>query len=538
MKNILFFLLLPFILISQEDQIFIDGIFNDWNNINNYNDDVETIENGTDFTNISVTNDSDYLYIKFETSGEIDLSDGDYNIELMIDTDNNNLTGYQPSFNTNIGVEIGIMFNQKFIWYNTPEANLQLSLYDIGVYPAPTVTSNEFEIAIDLNAQYNGVSLFQNSELKIQMRDLDSEDNIPNNNSEIIYNINPISSNDTNININKDYSQLIRLTAYNLWNDGFEDAERLPQLKSILQTLDSDIFAFSECWDTNEETVKNILDVVIPLENNNGWMVIKKENDDLIIASKYPIIEQWNNEENGIQNMQPCLIDLPDDIYAKDLLIINSHMSCCSKDSLRQIQADNFVNFILDAKSEGGVIDLVEGTPFVLCGDLNLVGFSQQITTLLTGEIINTDVFGSGGGMNWSNNNLKDQICFNTSSPLSYTWRDLTPSTGSYPYGRLDFIIFSDDVMSAQKSFSLDTQKMTQGQLNSNNLDNYDSVASDHLAITTDFAIPLILSGQKEYHWFKKILNKINFIGQNTKQKNLTLEVYDDGSTLKKYIIE
>ena len=105
----------------------------------------------------------------------------------------------------------------------------------------------------------------------------------------------------------------------------------------------------------------------------------KKAGDDLILASRFPIIQDWPDESSGIKKMHPCLIDLPDDIYAKDLLIINSHMSCCDNDLARQEQSDDFVNFILDAKTPGGVIDLDEGTPFVLCGDLNLVGIVTTI---------------------------------------------------------------------------------------------------------------------------------------------------------------
>ena len=37
------------------------------------------------------------------------------------------------------------------------------------------------------------------------------------------------------------------------------------------------IYAFSECYDTSTETVKNILDEILPISNNQGWYVIKKE---------------------------------------------------------------------------------------------------------------------------------------------------------------------------------------------------------------------------------------------------------------------
>ena len=539
-KFILIIFYLPLFTYSQSNQIYIDGYFEDWVNINNYTDPNDNIESGVDFINISVTNDNKYLYIKFETNEEIDLSDGNYDIELLLDTDNDNITGWSPSFNDNIGAEIGIMFNQRFFWYNVPETDLQLSLYDMDIYPAPTVTSNQFEIAIALDSEYEKQLLFPNAEIKIQLIDWVSNDNIPNNNSEIIYTIQSNNQSYSQIQIPKANDNLIRLTAYNVLSNGFNNEERVEGLKNILQSLNSDIFAFSECGNTTAQSIKNILDEILNLNTELGWFVVKKDGDDLIIASKFPISAHWPNEDNGIKTMHPCLIDLPDNLYAQDLLVVNAHMSCCGSDSLRQIQADDFVNFILDAKSQGGVIDLVESTPFVLCGDLNLVGYSQQLNTLITGEIINTSLFGQGGGMNWSDNNLKDQVCWNTEQPLSYTWRDISPNEGvpgSYPHGRLDFIIFSDDVMYAEKSFSIDTELMNQQILNTNNLFIDDSKASDHLAITTDFSLPSLLSNHPNKIEKKKI-NHFDILGKDSNHRNFIIEIYDNGEIEKKYFVK
>ena len=538
-------IIFPIFLFSQTNQIYIDGAFNDWQNINSYDDVLGDTDYGTDFLSVAITNDSRYLYINFTTSEDIDLLDSGindielYNIEILIDTDNNNETGFSPSFNDNIGCELGIMLNQRFTWYNVPEPDIQISLYDIGVLPAPTVTSNQFEIAIDLAAEYNGLPLFPNSECKIQITDWISQDKIPNNGSEIIYNLNSNNLEYPVKNTNKEFESLIRLSAYNVLYNGFDDSYRLDFLKNTLRALDSDIFAFSECSETSTQTVENILNETLPLDVGNSWEVIKKENDDLILASRFPIIEDWPNNSTGIKSMHPCLIDLPDDIYATDLLVINAHMSCCSKDSLRQIQADDFVHFILDAKSPGGEIDLDEGTPFVLCGDLNLVGFSQQLNTILTGDIINNDIYGPSGGMNWSNNNLKDEICWNTDLPLSYTWRDLSPANGSYPSGRLDFIIFSDDVMSSEKAFSIDTETMSQESLNETGLNFNDSRGSDHLAITADFHIPLLLEKPNQEMNEKKILRRTNILGQKKENVDvgINVEIYNDGTSLKKWLI-
>ncbi len=544
MFKLIFLFLASCFSFSQNTQINIDSQFNDWENIFSFEDEFNDI-GGVDFKSISITNDDKFLYIKFETFEEIDLLDMEFNgeelydVEIFIDTDNDSQTGFVPAYNENIGCELGIMFNQRYVWYNEPSPDVQISLYDVGIFPAPTVTSDQFEIAIDLKSEYDGSLLFPNSEIKIQLRDWISGDNIPNINSEIIYNINSKYLDYQPININKDSSNLIRLTAYNVLNNGLDDNNRIDKLKNILQVLDSDIFAFSECYQTSQETVKNILDNILPVSNIGGWFVKKKDGDDLILASKFPIIQDWPDESFGIKKMHPCLIDLPDDIYAKDLLIINSHMSCCDNDVARQEQADDFVNFILDAKTPGGIIDLDEGTPFILCGDLNLVGLSQQLKTILTGEIINTDDYGFGGGMNWSNNELKDQVCMHTELPLSYTWRDISYDVGSYPYGKLDYIIFSDDVISSQKSFSVDTEFISQQSLNTNNLNNDDSSGSDHLPITVDFDIPLTLNQRDKENIFKKLIRRINFLGQSKKTNSgMIINMYNDGTIEKNYVSE
>ena len=543
--NLIFYFLLFSLSFSQENQIIIDGKFQDWEGVEFIEDNINDNGFAVDFTSLSITNDNRYLYIKFTTTEQIDLMDSGsngesmYNTVIYIDTDNNNKTGYVPNYNSNIGSELGIFLNQRYVWYNTPNPNVQISLYDIGLFSAPTVTSNEFEIAIDLEAQYGGENLFPNQEIKIQLKDFISDDAIPNINSEIIYNINSNNLNYTTLNTEKEKEDLIRLSAYNVLYNGLDDNERLEQLKNIIKSVNADIYAFSECYDTSSETVKNILDEILPISNNQGWYVIKKEDDDLITASKFPIIQDWPNESYGIKKMHPCLIDLPDSLFTKDLLVINAHMSCCDNDNDRQEQADDFVNFILDAKSTGGIIDLANETPFVLCGDLNLVGLSQQLQTLTSGEIIDTEAFGIGGGMNWSDNDLKDEICMHVETPFSYTWRDITPSPGSYSYGRLDYIIFSDDVMSSQKSFTIDTKFISQKKLNEMNLDVNDSFGSDHLLTTIDFDIPKSLSQKEDKKIIKKLLRKLNIVGQQKKKnKGLLINIYNDGTTEKKYKLQ
>ena len=54
-------------------------------------------------------------------------------------------------------------------------------------------------------------------------------------------------------------------------------------------------------------------------------------------------------------------------------------------------------------------------------GDLNLVGDRQQLTTLVTGEIINTQLFGNGGPPDWDETDLEDLISQQTDKRTAYT---------------------------------------------------------------------------------------------------------------------
>ena len=91
MKNIIYcILLLPYYFYSQINQIKIDGQFQDWENVYTIEDELNDVESGVDFKSISITNDNKYLYIKFETTEDIDLLDtgfeGEdlYNLEIFI----------------------------------------------------------------------------------------------------------------------------------------------------------------------------------------------------------------------------------------------------------------------------------------------------------------------------------------------------------------------------------------------------------------------------------------------------------------------
>ncbi|WP_299101530.1 T9SS type A sorting domain-containing protein [uncultured Winogradskyella sp.] len=489
-KNLYKILLLFTInLASQSAEITIDGVFNDWDSsLTTYTDTSESL-NGIDILELQVTNDDEFLFIKIKSNIEFDLTDNlvSQQVRLFLDTDNDANTGY--SIQNGYGTEVGIIFKELFAHYNvSPYSEINFS--DLKLRAAPTVTSKEFEIAIGRHQIPDGVNpLFTSSTIKILLKNDDNLDKIPNDGLTFSYTFDdtPVTPY-TPIDITKSNLTDIRLLAYNTLSSGLDDPNRVDNFEQIIKAIAPDIIGLTECWDINATEVKSLFDAWFPLGTTNGWYTAKLGG--LITVSRWEIIEQWTS----LTRQFPVLIDLPS-TYANDILFTNAHLNCCDADNLRQDQADQYAAFILDSKAPGGLITLEENTPFVYSGDLNLVGYSQQLTTLKTGDIQNTANYGLGAALDWDDTDLKEENCLQADLRMGYTWR----SDGQgFPPGKLDFIIFSDYTLTAQKSFVLQTEVMPIDRLWQYNLNALDtSIASDHFPVVTDFSINESLSSGK-----------------------------------------
>ncbi len=472
------------VIIAQSAPITIDGVYDDWTtDLATFTDIPESVS-GIDLLEMQVSNDANFLFIRIKTDTEFDLTTDlvSQGLMLYIDADNDPNTGY--NIQNGYGSELGINFKDRMAHFNVNPYS-QVSFSDIQMRPAPTVTSNEFEIAIGRNVLPDGINpLFPSPTIRILFKDEISGDSMPNNNTIFYYTfdetpVTPLVP----TNLTKDDPNFIRIVAYNTLFNGLEDPNRLDNFENIISILNPDIIGFSECGDTNIVYVKGLLDNWIPLGTSYGWYVINDYTGDLITASRWEIVQDW---ELSLYRQFPVLIDLPEN-YNTDLLFTNSHLRCCSANYERQEQVDEYVAFMLDAKTQGGEISLDLNTPFVYAGDLNLVGYAQQLTTLVTGDIQNTATYGQGEPYDWDETDVTDQICRQTDKRMAYTWRE---DSSSFPPGRLDYMIFSDAVMVAEKSFTLQTEVMPTDRLQAYGFNQYDtSDASDHFPVVTDFSI-------------------------------------------------
>ena len=475
-KNIAHIIIMMTILYSSTIQI--DGQFSDWGVDSTivYFEDSILDSDGADLLNLSITNDENFLFIKIKLDREIDLLDDFENpsdIIIQLDADNNPNTGYSVG---GIGSEYGIRCLEKFVYDNTYPGDNTEPLSFMQFRALPSITSDEFEIAI--GRRPFGESIF-NDTIAVVIKEHHSNDFIPNEGQILTFTFNDIYHEPVElIEINKENPDLLRVMAYNTLGNGLNDNDRIDRFVRIIKTIDPQIIGFNETYETSEQDVHDVLDVSL----GGVWHVLKNDPEN-ITASRFPIIDTW-----GVHNrIQASLIEIENEVT--HVLFIVGHLSCCGSDSSRQSQVDRFTEFVLDAKTPGGEITVLENTPIIFLGDMNLVGNSQQYHTIIEGDILNTDTYGLGAFPDWDNTELGDVICRQTDKRMAYTWRN---DMSEYPPGRLDFIFYTNSVMSKAKSFTLQTEIMSDERLDYYGLIWDDTKeASDHFPIVADFELSL-----------------------------------------------
>ena len=527
MNKLCLFLFFPLLLVSQ-NTIKIDGFFDDWNtDMNTYVDDSFDSE-GIELLEFSVCHDNEYLYVKVKLDVEIDLTEDFFNpAELMIhiDADNNQSTGFSIN---NIGSEYGINFYNKFIFDDTNYPNVDtLSLYDLDVIPLPTYTSDEFEIAINR-------SLFSDT-ISLSIKEYLGNDKMPDGGDIFTYVFDDVCSESTPVvDFSRNDSTYLRLFNYNVWSNGLINNNRVDEHRRILESVSPDIITYQECGNTTYNDVLSFLNtssVYYPY-------IYPNLNSGNLTISKYLSLQSWQVSNR----IDAELIDLPDNVYSTDILIINGHPPCCSNNEGRQENFDALIQFILDAKTPGGVIDLPINTPISFSGDMNLVGYAEQYYTIVNGTISDNDTFGPGGFPDWDDTPLEDQRCYFNEKNIAYTWDKSNPSSGDYPSGRLDFVFFTNSVMSVDKSFIISTENMSPSLLAQNNLFWDDTkIASDHFPVVVDFVLETVSQTDiEECKTDRSIIHIIDLLGRkvNRKYNKTLLFIYDDGSVEKKYILK
>jgi endonuclease/exonuclease/phosphatase family metal-dependent hydrolase len=301
----------------------------------------------------------------------------------------------------------------------------------------------------------------------------------------------------------------LRVMTYNiLWDSIFpdKDATKAAKFSRVLNAINPDVLNLQEIGDPFTDgwvpktafDVRNLLNNIAPLDGGGSWSVYKGGSGDSVIASKYPLSMTRNRTNpNGDLQLAMALVDLPDDQFPTDFYLMNNHYNCCGsstsdEEDRRVRQSDANVNWLRDARTPGGSINLAPGTPFAVVGDLNTVsGSFQPLNALLTGNIINEGTYGSDSPPDWDGTNLTDGRPYQNGNLLDdYTYRSSNTNKK-----RFDYIIYSDSNLDVGNKFVLNTYDMTPAQQTATGLQRFDtaqgnsSTSYDHLPVVVDFRL-------------------------------------------------
>ena len=432
-----------------------------------------------DFGDVKITYDMEFLFIYFNFyTNEFLLQDWN-NFHLLIDADHDVLTGLAID---GIGAELDWTFGSRTgVQYINGNYN-ELWQNDLTLRIGPTITSQEFEIAI---SRYCNALTMNGSQVLVEGRVIinsgnSTQDQIPDESGGIYFSIGedavplPVP-----IPLERKYENDIRIVSYNTWNDGMLDDARQPRFKRIIQALDPDVIALQEHWDWDE--IDDIIQSWFPQEEWYASWTYR----DLVVLSRFPILEDANMISS--ERTMAALLDTENEL-GKNLLIFNSHLSCCASNDDRQQQVDEFISVWRDWISDNeGPFELEPETPFVHVGDFNFVGYRQQVETIRIGDIQNEADYGPDFPPDWDDSDIIDVFSRQTHKRMGYTWRS---DGSSFNPGKLDYVFYSDATIDTGRHYTLNTLAMDEETLMETDLDAEDTnEASDHLPRVFDISI-------------------------------------------------
>lgn len=457
-------------------EIYFDGYLGDWSEIAPIWTDPsgDAGSSGIDIGSIWAAEDAARLYLSFEIGPER-LLQQDQRLALYIDGDDNPATGFPVS---GMGAELRWVFGDREGYFFVGSGWTVIPWDAIGLSCLPSFSATRFEVMLDRSAVPDGVNpLFSGGTIRFLLHDLDTGDWAPNAGTTIPYTFDQGTLPELpTITLEPAGDGAVRLLDWNVLSDGIFETGKQPAFRRLLQACDPDVIAFEEIYDHTAAQTRTLI------ESWLGGTWAAYQVSDKILLTRGTITQTWSiaGGRAGAFLLSPL------GGFPGEMLVIACHLSCCSADAARQAQCDQIMAFIRDAKTTGGLLDLTSENTIVITGDMNFVGSSRQLRTLLTGDIYDDANYGPDFHPDWDETDLYDCTLRQPMNALGYTWYE---AGNTYWPGRLDLTIFTDSQTHCAKKFVLQTPHLTPEFLAQYGLQASDSdVASDHLACVEDLA--------------------------------------------------
>jgi hypothetical protein len=458
-------------------EIRLDGYVDDWAEIAPvWTDPVgDGGTSGIDIGSIWAADDEARFYLSFEIGPER-LMQQDNQLAIYIDGDDNPSTGFSIA---GIGAELRWTLGAREGYFFVGSGWTVIPWDPVGFCCLPSFSATRFEVAFDRDAVPDGAHpLFSSSTIRFLLHDLaGTGDWAPNAGTTIPYTFDQGTLPELpTITLEPAGGGAVRLLDWNVLNDGIFETGKQPAFRRILQACDPDVIAFEEIYNHTAAQTRALI------ESWLGGTWAAQQVSDKTVLTRGTIANSWSIAGGRAG----AFLLSAQGGFPAEMLVIACHLSCCSADAARQSQCDQIMAFIRDAKTTGGLLDLTSDNTIVITGDMNFVGSSRQLLTLLTGDIYDDANYGPDFHPDWDETDLYDCTLRQPMNTLGYTWYE---AGNTYWPGRLDLTIFTDSQTHTAKRFALQTPYLTPEFLAQYGLQSSDSdVASDHLACIEDLA--------------------------------------------------
>ncbi len=421
----------------------IDGDFKDWQEVEMLASDPGGDAQGAfDVTRVYAASQGSILYLRFDTGRILNIQNG-------------------PESEGTLGLMIGLpddrqlkldMRGRRAHLSEDPDEGIPWR--DLKYSVGPTHAQDEFELQVDLH-QF-GVEM--GDSVSIQFSGSDQLD------APVRITLSQPRGELTHRSSLRLPGTDIRIVSFNTYVDGLSDPNRAEVMERLLKAVDGDVYCFQEEWESSD--IDRIMKR-LGLLHRVGLTAIHQVHGNMI-ASRYPL--KALPSANG--NYALARID----VGGNSLFVMSVHLSAMgyigSKEDLRRIQQ---AAALLDTVTEinRGTYDARDGerrgSGIVMVGDFNLVGSRTPVDLLATEAI--------SGLENWTLPHLAGDSVV--------TWRGGVWS--SFSPGKLDYSLHSSATLIRKNGFVLNSELLSQTELDKLKLERTDSHASDHLLMVTDY---------------------------------------------------
>ena len=430
--------------------------------------------------------DADYLYLAFEVAEPLVLSDRNQ-LTLVLDADADATTGHDV---LGMGAELVWVFGERSGALYLSEFSGTPRTADLGLIAAPQVTATRFEFALPRRDLPHVAPLLRGDSVRIALRGAPGGDLLPDAPGGALVVLAGTPHERAPVALEKEDPAHLRILSFNVLQDRLFDTRLEEAYRRVLRAIRPDVAVLVEVYHHDGRSAAARVAHLLG-EPAASWYG-EKAGDDVVVVARSPVTALAGGVElfgNGVFQ-----VDLGD-AYATDLVVVGMHPPCCFRDDFRQEEVDAAMAYLRDAR---GGPELPSGTPFVFAGDMNFVGDARQPRTLLTGDIVDEGRFGPDVAPDWDGSPLTDAHPLATGVPASFTWLNVQDGPAFGP-GRLDYVIYSDAVATAARSYVLYTPGLTADELARYGLEaadaagiefgDRDSYASDHLPVVVDLVL-------------------------------------------------